>query len=127
MVSRSARKGFSLLEVLVALAVGGVCMAAVAHSAWAVVRGRRHTELEEAATLIAARRLEEMLGRGAQVLRAGRVSESIADLVGDFDLESAVEVGPRENLWHVSVTAVPSRGGAPVRFHTLLRRAWISP
>jgi len=127
MPSRRSRKGFSLLEVLVALAVAGVCMTALAHSAWAIVRGRRQTELQEAAALLAARRLEEMLGRGGQGLQAGSVSESIPDLLGEFDLESTVEVGLRDNLWHVSVAAVPPRGGAPVRFHSLLRRAWISP
>jgi prepilin-type N-terminal cleavage/methylation domain-containing protein len=127
MPPRLARRGFSLLEVLVALAIGGICMAAVAHSAWAIVRGRRYTEIQEAASLVAERRLEEMLARGAETLRAESASESIPDLLGQFDLRTIVEVGPRENLWHVSVTATPPRGGAPVRFHTLLRRAWSVP
>lgn len=123
----SARRGFSLIEVLVALAVGGVCMTAVAHSAWSIVHGRRRTELQEAATRIAERRLEEMLALGAEALVAGAASETVSEIAGDFEVLSAVEEGPRENLWRVSVTATAWRGGASVRFQSLLRRAWVEP
>jgi prepilin-type N-terminal cleavage/methylation domain-containing protein len=126
-VATRSRDGFSLIEVLVALAVGGVCMTAVAHSAWSVVRGRRQTELREVATRLAERHLEEILAHRAETLSAGNDSETISAPVGDFELRTIIEEGPRENLWHISVTAAASRGGASIGFHSLLRRAWVEP
>lgn len=122
-----SRGGFSLIEVLVALAVGGVCMTAVAHSSWSIVRGRRQTELREAATRLVERRLEEILARGAEALRAGTASETISEPLADFELRTTVEEGPRDNLWHISVAATASQGGASVGFHSLLRRVWVDP
>ena len=118
------RSGFTLIEVLVALVFAGVSTAAVAHSAWALVRGRGDTERLQVATLIAERSLEEMLAEGAEALAAEDSSDSVADSLGDFRRRRVVEPGPRENLWHLAVTVVPTRGGAAVAFHTLLRRPW---
>jgi prepilin-type N-terminal cleavage/methylation domain-containing protein len=126
-VASESRGGFSLVEVLVALAIGGVCMTAVAHSAWSIVRGRRQTELRETATRLVERRLEKILARGAEALYAETDSETVFEPLGDFELRSRVEEGPRENLWHVSVTATASRSGASVGFHSLLRRRWVKP
>jgi len=121
------RRGFTLLEVLVTLGVASVSLAAIAHSTRSIVLGRRASDLQQAATLIAERRLEELLANAAEEITARDSSESAADATGAFLLRTLVEPGPRENLWHLSVTATPPRGGAPVRFHTLLRRRWVLP
>jgi len=119
------RRGFTLVEVLVTLGVASVSLAAIAHSASTIVLGRRASERQQAATLIAERRMEELLANTAEELTARDSSELVADATGAFSLRTVVEAGPRENLWHLSVTATPPGGGAPVRFHTLLRRKWV--
>ena len=121
------RRGFTLLEVLVTLGVASVSLAAVAHSTWSIVLGRRASDFQQAATLVAERRLEELLANAAEDITARDSSESVADATGALLLRTLVEPGPRENLWHLSVTATPPRGGGPVRFHTLLRRRWVLP
>jgi prepilin-type N-terminal cleavage/methylation domain-containing protein len=121
------RRGFTLVEVLVTLGVASVSLAAIAHSASTIVLGRRASERQQAAALTVERRLEELLAKSAEDLTARDSSESVADATGALLLRTIVEAGPRENLWHLSVTATPAGGGAPVRFHTLLRRRWVLP
>lgn len=118
------RNGFTLLEVLVSLAFAAVATAAVAHSAWALIRGRGDTERLQVATLIAERSLEEMISRGALALTAEDSSDPVIDPKGDFQRRRVVEPGPRDNLWHLSVSITPAGSGATVSFHTLLRRPW---
>ena len=121
------RQGFTLLEVLVALGVASVSLAAIAHSAWTIVLGRRASDRQQAATLVAERRLETLLANTAEQITARDSSESVANASGAVLVRTLVEPGPRENLWHLSVTATPPGGGAPVRFHTLVRRKWVWP
>ena len=121
------KRGFTLVEVLVTLGVASVLLAAIAHSASAIVLGRRASERQQAATLIAERGMEELLANTAEGLTARDATESVGDATGALLLRTVVEAGPRENLWHVSVTATPAGGSAPVTFHTLLRRRWVSP
>jgi len=121
------KRGFTLVEVLVTLGVVSVSLAAIAHSASAIVLSRRASERQQAATLIAERRIEELIANTAEGSTARDTTESLGDATGPLLVRTLVEVGPRENLWHLSVTATPTGGGAPVRFHTLLRRRWVSP
>jgi prepilin-type N-terminal cleavage/methylation domain-containing protein len=121
------KRGFTLIEVLVTLGVASVSLAAIAHSASAIVLSRRASERQQAATLIAERRMEELLANTAEDLSTRDAVESVGDAMGALLLRTIIEAGPRENLWHLSVTATPAGGGAPVRFHTLLRRRWVLP
>jgi prepilin-type N-terminal cleavage/methylation domain-containing protein len=121
------REAFTMIEVLVALLVGSLTMAAVAHSAWSLVAGERRSALEQAAAAIAEQALEERLSRGAAALAAEESSDWVDDPLGPFERRIVVEPGERENLWHLVVTATPARGGAPVSLHTLLRRPWMVP
>lgn len=123
----SRTRGLSLIEVLVALAVGSVSMAAIAASARGILGGRRDSELRQVATLIAERSLEELLGRGAESLVAEERLDVVRDATGEFARQVAVEAGPTENLWHLVVTVTPPRGKPPVEFHTLLRKPWSAP
>jgi prepilin-type N-terminal cleavage/methylation domain-containing protein len=121
------RRGFTLLEVLVALGIASVSLAAIAHSARAILLGRRAADLQQAATLVAERRLEELLAGTTEETASRDSSESVANASGAVVVRTLIEPGPRENLWHLSVTATPAGGGAPVRFHTLRRRKWVLP
>lgn len=118
------RSGFSLVEVLVTLALASVSTAAVGHSTRSLLDGRRASDAQQAATLIAERRMEELLAMGADELGAEDSTSTVTDPSGTFAVRAIIEGGPRDNLWHLSVTATPAGNGAPVRFHTLLRRRW---
>lgn len=121
------KRGFTLIEVLVTLGVASMSLAAIAHSASAIALARRASERQQAATLIAERRMEELLANDAEDLTPRDATESIGDATGVLLLRTIIEGGPHENLWHLSVTATPAGSGAPVRFHTLLRRRWVLP
>lgn len=120
-------RGLSLVEVLVALAVASMSMAAVAASALGLLSGRRDSELRQVATLIAEKSLEELLGRGAEGLVEEQRLDVVRDASGEFARRVTVEAGPREDLWHLLVAVTPPRGQPAVEFHTLLRRPWSSP
>jgi prepilin-type N-terminal cleavage/methylation domain-containing protein len=121
------RRGFTLIEVMVALGFASVSLAAIGQSGRTIVLGRRTSDRQQAATLVAERRLEELLANTAEEITARDSSESVASASGTILVRTLVEAGPRENLWHLSVAATPPGGGAPVRFHTLLRRKWVLP
>jgi prepilin-type N-terminal cleavage/methylation domain-containing protein len=121
------KRGFSLIEVLVALTVASLSIAALAHSAWSILQGRRASDLQQAATLLGERRLEELLAAGAGALSPRDTRETADDGTGEFSVQTRIERGPNDALWHVSVTVSPSPGVAPVRLHTLLRRSWGYP
>jgi prepilin-type N-terminal cleavage/methylation domain-containing protein len=120
------RRGFTLLEVVVALGIASVSLAAIGQSARTIVLGRRASERQQAATLVAEAHLEAIFANTAEKITAQDSSESVPGRSGAILVHTIVEPGPRENLWHLSVTATPP-ASAPVRFHTLLRRKWILP
>jgi prepilin-type N-terminal cleavage/methylation domain-containing protein len=121
------KRGFSLIEVLVALTVASLSIAALAHSASSILQGRRASDLQQAATLLGERRLEELVGAGAGALSPRDDRETADGAAGEFSVQTRIERGPNDRLWHVSVTVSPPQGGAAVRLHTLLRRSWGYP
>jgi type II secretory pathway pseudopilin PulG len=120
-------RGLTLVETLVALLVACVTMAAVAHTAFAVQRGERASELLERASLLAGRELEALVARGPLGLVEESSSGPLDDPLGRFERRVRVESGPRENLWHIEVTVIPPHAGAAVSVHTLVRRPWWQP
>ena len=118
------RPGFSLVEVLVALAVATVAVAATAHSGWSILVARRASDVEQAARLVAERSMESWLARDSNRFGIGDSSDTRFEATGEFAVRAVVEPGPRDNLWHLSVSVTPSAAGAPVRFHTLRRCRW---
>ncbi|MET0151520.1 MAG: prepilin-type N-terminal cleavage/methylation domain-containing protein [Candidatus Binatia bacterium] len=117
------RCGFSLVEVLVALSVAAIAVAATAHSGLSILIARRASDVEQAAALIAARSMESLLARDSSELRIEDSSDVSFETTGEFVVRKVVEPGPRDNLWHLSVTVTPA-AGAPIRFHTLRRCRW---
>jgi hypothetical protein len=118
------KAGLSLLEVLVSLVIASLTIAAIAHSSWAILMGRRQSDLQQAASLIAGEGLEQTIARGATGLGVEDGVARVADPLGDFERRTIVERGPSEALWHIVVMVTPPRGAAPVRFHTLVYRSW---
>jgi prepilin-type N-terminal cleavage/methylation domain-containing protein len=121
------KRGLTLIEVLVSLTIASMSIAALAHSTWSILQARRASDLQQAATLLAERRLEELVAAGAGALSSSEASETVVDPAGEFTVRTRVEPGPNDSLWHLAVTASPSQGGSPVRLHTLLHRSWGSP
>ena len=119
-------RGFTLIEVLVALLIACVTMAAVARSATAVRAGERDSELLDTAARLAEAALEDRIARGALELREETASEMITDRLGRFERRVAVGRGVPDDLWHVEVTVLPPRGAA-VSVHALLHRPWKEP
>jgi prepilin-type N-terminal cleavage/methylation domain-containing protein len=115
--------GFSLVEVLVALSVATVAVAATAHSGWSILLARRRSDVEQAATLIAEREMESLLIRDPNQLDSADSSDVAIGPEGEFAVHTVVEAGTRDNLWHLSIMVTP-KGGPPVRFHTLRRCRW---
>jgi prepilin-type N-terminal cleavage/methylation domain-containing protein len=117
------RRGFSLVEVLVALSVAGVGVAAAAHSGLTILIARRTSDVEQTAALVAGRSMESFLARGPSELGIEDSSDVTLEATGEFAVRKVIEPGPRDNLWHLSVTVTPA-AGAPIRFHTLRRCRW---
>jgi prepilin-type N-terminal cleavage/methylation domain-containing protein len=117
------RRGFSLVEVLVALSIAAISVAATAHSGLSILVARKNSDIEQAAAFIAMRSMESLLARRASELRIEDSSDASFEGTGEFVVRTVVEPGPRDNLWHLSVTVTPA-AGAPVRFHTLRRCRW---
>ena len=120
-------RGLTLVEVVVALVVACVTMAAIAHSAGAVRIGARDNELLEKAALLAGDELERRIARGPLGIAAESSFETIADPLGLFERHVEVDRGPRDNLWHVAVTVAPPRNRPTVTVQSLLRTPWWSP
>jgi prepilin-type N-terminal cleavage/methylation domain-containing protein len=116
--------GFSLVEVLVALSVAAVAVAATAHSGWSILLARRRSDVEQAATLVAERAMESLLARDPNQLHVADSSNVTSGGEGEFAVHTVVEAGTRDNLWHLSIVVTSVRGGSPVRFHTLRRCGW---
>ena len=117
-------RGFSLVEVLVALCVATGAVAAAAHSGWSILVARRRSDVERAATLVAEQAMETLLVRDPNHFRIEDSSSTTAGAEGEFAVHTVIEAAARDNLWHVSVMVVPIREGPPVWFHTLLRCRW---
>jgi hypothetical protein len=111
----------------VALSVAGIAVAATAHSGWSIVAARRRSDVEQAATLIAERAMESLLVRDPNRLRIEDSSIVTTGAEGQFAVETVVEAGTGDNLWHLSIVVRSARGGSPVRFHTLRRCLWSVP
>jgi prepilin-type N-terminal cleavage/methylation domain-containing protein len=120
-------RGLTLVEVMVALVVACVTMAAIAHSAGAVRIGARDSEVLEKAALLAGDELERRIARGPLGIVAESSFETIVDPLGLFERHVAVDRGPRDNLWHVAVTVAPPRNRPTVTVQSLLRTPWWSP
>jgi prepilin-type N-terminal cleavage/methylation domain-containing protein len=120
-------RGLTLVEVLVALVVGCVTMAATAHSAGAVRLGARDSELVEKASLFASEELERRIARGPLGIAEESSFETIADPLGVFERHVEVGRGPLDNLWHVTVVVAPPRNRPIITVQSLLRRPWWSP
>jgi prepilin-type N-terminal cleavage/methylation domain-containing protein len=118
------RLGFSLVEVLVALSVASVAVAATAHSGWSILLARHRSDVEHSATLVAERAMESLLARDPNQFRIANSSNVATDAEGEFAVHTVVEGGSRDNLWHLSIVVTPPRGGSPVRLHTLRRCRW---
>jgi prepilin-type N-terminal cleavage/methylation domain-containing protein len=118
------RRGFSLVEVLVALSVAAVAVASTAHSGWSILLARHRSDVEQAATLVAERAMESLLVRDPNQFHIADSSNLAAHAEGEFAVQTVVEAGAGDNLWHLSIVVTPPRGGSPVRFHTLRRCRW---
>jgi prepilin-type N-terminal cleavage/methylation domain-containing protein len=118
------RRGFSLVEVLVALSVATGAVAATAHSGWSILVARRRSDVERAATLVAEQAMETLLVRDPNHFRIEDSSSTTTRSEEEFAVHTVVEATTRDNLWHVSIMVVPVSEGAPVWFHTLRRCRW---
>ena len=120
-------RAFSLIEVLVSLTIASMSIAALAHSASSILQARRASDRQQAATLLAERRLEELLATPPEELAARHDRETAFDAAGELAVHTVIEPGPNDSLWHVSVSVDPSLGGGVVRLHTLVYRDRRSP
>lgn len=114
-------RGFSLIEVLVALLVASVTLAALARSSRAILRSRHESEATIAMTLAAQRGLEEMLAADTATFAERDETGELPG--GRFTARRIVRRGPEENLWHLEVV-VADASGREVRLHTLRRVPW---
>ena len=120
-------RGLTLVEVLVALLVACVTMAAAARSAGAVRAGARDSELAERAALLAGDELERRIAQGPLGIAEESTTETIGDPLGVFERHVAIERGSRENLWHIVVVVTPPRSRPAVTVQALVRRPWWTP
>lgn len=115
--------GLTLVEVLVALVVASVSIAALAASSRAAVVSARQAARLDEATRLAAAALEERLARPPWNLSAGTDAEPV--LLGGAAGTRRVTLspGPRPDLWRI-VAEVADRGGIAARLETLRRVPW---
>lgn len=120
-------RGLSLVEVLIALGVASVSMAAIVHSAGSVLAARRDADRTQAAATLAEAGIEEMLARGPLDLAASDRAETIEDFAARFTRRTVVAPGPDPRLWLVAVSVAAPPGPTLAELRTLVRRPWSEP
>lgn len=120
-------RGLSLVEVLIALGVASVSMAAIVHSAGSVLAARRDADRAQAAAMLAEAGIEDVLARDAVDLAASDRSETIEDFAARFTRRTVVAPGPDPALWLVTVRVAAAPGATLAELRTLVRRPWSEP
>lgn len=123
----SAGRGFTLIEVLVALLVATVLSAAIATSTRAALRGERASTRRETAARLVTDAIETILAAAPESLEP-RDDEAVVDAAGEsWRVRSLVEAGPAPGLWRISVVARAERDGFASEAATLRRALWVRP
>ncbi len=96
------RRGFTLLEVLVALAVLALSAAAILTQTSQSVRQQQQLELKSAALLLADSELA-LIGSSGQWLPLGQQSRRVTHAVRDWEVETRIEGTSSAELRRVTV------------------------
>jgi prepilin-type N-terminal cleavage/methylation domain-containing protein len=119
--------GFTLIETVVALVIVSIVAAALATSTGSALRQEARAWRRERAAALAAEGLERLLAEPVETLRVRYESETVVADGEAFTRERTIETGPGPGLFHLSVAARASRGGASVTLATLRRVPWSLP
>ncbi len=127
MTTRTFRAGLSLVEVLIALGLSSVAMAAIVHSTGAILAARRSAGTNEHAAAIAETTLEDLLARDPLDLSARDARDDLTDGGEAFTRHTVVEAGPTDDLWSVRVEVESARGSTRAELRTLVLRPFGDP
>jgi prepilin-type N-terminal cleavage/methylation domain-containing protein len=116
------RRGFTLVEALVALLVAALTASALAVSIVATLRARHLATRTDDASRAAERALEEFLLGAPENLRELAEERELAS--EGLRIERRIRPGPRPDLWEIEVEASPLDGRRGIRLWTLARGAW---
>ena len=118
-----SRRGLTLVEVLVALVVASVSIAALALSARTSLVAARRTAAADTAARLASTAIEELLARPFGDLAPLDESSVVTAPAGRFSRRIRIETTSRADLWRFDVV-VRHEDGPEVRLETLRRVEW---
>lgn len=118
--------GFTLVEALVAMAIGSVALAGVAGLLTASARTATEAELETTATLVASRTVEEWRSLSVAPLEGATQYDRRGRETGEGGLFAvrwrADPDAAAANLWRLSVEVSSARLRTPVMTEAVVRR-----
>ncbi len=122
MGKRVSDQGFTLVEVLAALAVFSVAAIGLSQASGETVRGTRHIEAKSLAAIVAENQLAEALLAPGR-LPDGVLSGQAVQMGRSFDWTRLVGPSPRADLQSVRLTVTDPATGQVLAESELFRRA----
>jgi len=114
-------KGFTLLEILVAVTLLAIGLLGIAGLTVGIMRGNRHSNMATTATTLAQDKIEEIRGTDYSGIAPGTVQEQYNDITGFPFHKRVTQVIPSPpNMKRVTVTVSWDGGASSVVLETVL-------